>query len=154
MKKNHFILLLFIIPFFSTMTNAQDTVNYRFTFNHLALSVKDLNLSVNFYKNVLHLKEIENRTKNEGIRWLSLDEGKELHIISTTPGEVKITKAVHLALTSPRFHDFVKELEAKKIPFTDWPGTPGKVHVRPDGILQIYLQDPDGYWIEVNSVAQ
>tara|TARA_R110000868_G_scaffold1389_10_gene10744 strand:+ start:3320 stop:3502 length:183 start_codon:yes stop_codon:yes gene_type:complete len=22
---------------------------------------------------------------------------------------------------------------------------------RPDGVKQIYLQDPDGYWIEVNS---
>jgi len=149
---NYFILLFtFSI---STMTNAQDTVNYRFSFNHLALSVKDVHRAADFYKNVLHLKEIENRTKNEGIRWISLGEGKELHLISTTPGEVKITKAVHLALTTPRFSDFVKELEEKKILFTDWPGTAGKVHVRPDGILQIYLQDPDGYWIEVNSVAQ
>ena len=48
----------------------------------------------------------------------------------------------------------LKELEAKKVPYSDWPGTPGKVNVRTDGILQIYLQDPDGYWIEVNSVAQ
>ena len=150
----HKVLILLFTFSFTIMTNAQDTVNYRFTFNHLALSVKDLNRSVDFYKNVLHLKEIENRTKNEGIRWVSLGEGKELHIISTTPGEVKITKAVHLALTTPRFNDFLKELEAKQVPYSDWPGTPGKVNVRTDGILQIYLQDPDGYWIEVNSVAQ
>ena len=26
----------------------------------------------------------------------------------------------------------------------------GKVTLRPDGVNQIYLQDPDGYWIEVN----
>jgi len=25
-----------------------------------------------------------------------------------------------------------------------------KVTMRPDGVRQIYLQDPDGYWIEVN----
>jgi len=24
------------------------------------------------------------------------------------------------------------------------------VQLRPDGIQQIYFQDPDGYWIEVN----
>ncbi len=148
------LTILLLITCFSFMTKAQDTVNYRFHFNHLALSVKDVSRSVEFYKSVLHLKEIVNRTKNEGIRWLSMGEGNELHLISTTPGEVKITKAVHLALTTPRFNDFVRELEEKKIQFTDWPGTPGKVHVRPDGILQIYLQDPDGYWIEVNSVAQ
>lgn len=151
MRKLFILLFSFSI---TAMTNAQDTINYRFSFNHLALSVKDVQRAVDFYKNILHLKEIENRTRNEGIRWISLGEGKELHLISTTPGEVKISKAVHLALTTPRFHDFVKELEEKKIPFSDWPGTPGKVHVRPDGILQIFFQDPDGYWIEVNSVAQ
>ena len=68
----HKVLILLFTFSFTIMTNAQDTVNYRFTFNHLALSVKDLNRSVDFYKNVLHLKEIENRTKNEGIRWVSL----------------------------------------------------------------------------------
>jgi lactoylglutathione lyase len=26
----------------------------------------------------------------------------------------------------------------------------GKVTDRPDGVHQVYLQDPDGYWIEVN----
>jgi len=26
----------------------------------------------------------------------------------------------------------------------------GKISARPDGIKQIYFQDPDGYWIEVN----
>lgn len=148
---------LFILLFtlcFSAMTNAQDTVNYRFSFNHLALSVKDVNRSADFYTSVLHLKEIVNRTKKEGIRWMSMGEGNELHLISTTPGEVKITKAVHLALTTPRFNDFIKELQQKKIAFSDWPGEPGKITVRPDNVLQIYLQDPDGYWIEVNSVAQ
>ena len=154
MKFVRIILFTIILTSYMHMSHAQDTVNYRFSFNHLALSVKDVHRAADFYKNVLHLKEIENRTKNEGIRWISLGEGKELHLISTTPGEVKITKAVHLALTTPRFSDFVKELEEKKILFTDWPGTAGKVHVRPDGILQIYLQDPDSYWIEVNSVAQ
>lgn len=146
--------LFIIFTSLSIMTKAQDTVNYRFSFNHLALSVKDVARAAEFYKTVLHLPEIENRTKKEGIRWVSLGEGKELHLISTTPGAIVITKAVHLALTTPRFADFIKELEQKKVPFSDWPGTAGKINVRPDGILQIYLQDPDGYWIEVNSVAQ
>lgn len=148
------IFILLFTLCFSAMTNAQDTVNYRFSFNHLALSVKDVNRSADFYTSVLHLKEIVNRTKKEGIRWMSMGEGNELHLISTTPGEVKITKAVHLALTTPRFNDFIKELKEKKVPFSDWPGESGKITVRPDNILQIYLQDPDGYWIEVNSVAQ
>ncbi len=50
-----------------------------FTLNHLALSVKDLNTSIGFYKELFDLQEITNRTEIEGIRWLSLGEGKELH---------------------------------------------------------------------------
>lgn len=146
--------LLSVFLGLSSLVRAQDTVNYHFNMDHLAISVTDVSRSVNFYTSVLHLKEIENRTKKEGIRWMSLGENKELHLISTTPGPVTINKAVHLALTTPRFDDFVKELQQKHIPFSDWPGTPGKITVRTDGILQLYLQDPDGYWIEVNSVAR
>ncbi|MEM7108025.1 MAG: hypothetical protein AAF519_07350 [Bacteroidota bacterium] len=48
----------------------------------------------------MNLKEITNRTKNPGIRWFSLGEGKELHLVSTVPGDAKINKVVHFALTT------------------------------------------------------
>jgi hypothetical protein len=38
------------------------------TLNHLALSVKDLDTSIGFYKELFNLREITNRTKIEGIR--------------------------------------------------------------------------------------
>jgi len=133
---------------------AQDNTSFDFTFNHLALSVIDVNKSAEFYKNVLSLTEITNRTKMDGIRWFSLGEGKELHLISTVKENVTINKAVHLALTSPNFDSFVISLDKKKIPYSDWPGNPNKINIRADGIKQIFFQDPDGYWIEVNSVAE
>lgn len=89
----------------------------------------------------------------EGIRWFSLGEGKELHLISFLKEPVTINKAVHFALTTTNFEAFVKTLEAKNIRYSDWPGIPNKINLRADGIKQIYLQDPDGYWIEVNSVG-
>jgi len=120
----------------------------------LALSVKDVNLSANFYKNILGLEEITNRTQMAGIRWLSLGEGKELHLISTLKDVVIINKAVHLALTTSHFEALVELLIANNIVYSDWPGTPNKVNIRADGIKQVFFQDVDGYWIEVNSVAQ
>ena len=36
------------------------------------------------------------------------------------------------------------------VKYGDFKGEDGKVTNRPDGIHQIYFQDPDGYWIEVN----
>ena len=90
----------------------------------------------------------------DGIRWFSLGEGKELHLISIIKDNVTINKAVHLALTTSNFDNFIKTLERTNIVYSDWTGTPHKINIRADGIKQIYFQDPDGYWIEVNSVGQ
>ena len=147
MKKT--ILLLLTFSFFG-MVKAQDV---NFTFNHIALSVKSLDESAAFYAAVMQLQEITNKTKIEGIRWFSLGEGKELHLVSILKEPVIINKAVHFALTTSNFDTFIKKLNSGKIAYSDWPGTPNKITIRADGIKQIYFQDPDGYWIEVNSVG-
>lgn len=121
--------------------------------NHIALSVKDVNATAQFYSSILGLQEITNRTKSEGIRWFSLQDGKELHLVSTIKEPVTINKAVHIALTTSNMDALIKKLVANNITYSDWPGTLNKVTVRADGILQIYFQDNNGYWIEVNSVA-
>lgn len=143
-----FLVLLCVISLW-----AQDNTVYKFTFNHLAHSVKDVDRSAEFYKNALNLKEITNRTKMEGIRWFSLGEDKELHLISIVKEPFTTNKAIHIALTTSNFDEFAKSLDRMKIVYSDWPGTTGKINIRADGIKQIYFQDPDGYWIEINSVG-
>ena len=145
------INLLVIALLFSFFIKAQDT-SFHFTFNHLALSVKDVNRSAEFYKNVMKLQEITNRSKIEGIRWFMLREGQELHLISVIPEKVTINKAVHLGLSSSNFDVFIKQLDAAKIVYSDWGGKLNTINIRADGIKQIFFQDPDGYWIEVNNV--
>ncbi|MCY7375507.1 MAG: VOC family protein [Pyrinomonadaceae bacterium] len=127
--------------------------DYSVSFNHLALSVKDVDRSAEFYKKVLNLEEITNKGKMDGIRWFSLGDGKELHLISLLKDDIKTNKAVHLALETSGFDSFIKKLESMKITYSDWAGTLNKVNNRADGIKQIFLQDPDGYWIEINNVA-
>lgn len=146
------IFVLIALVLFYTTATAQSN-SFGFTFNHQALSVKDLEKSVTFYKSILGLEQITNRTQMAGISWFSLGERKELHLVSVIKEEVKINKAVHIALTTPNFDGLIKHLEKNKIAFSDWPGKANSVTIRADGIKQIYLQDPDGYWIEINSVA-
>ena len=90
----------------------------------------------------------------DGVRWFSLSEGKELHLIAIIKESVTINKAVHLALSTSNFDSFVNNLNKLKITYSDWPGNLNKINIRADGIKQIYFQDPNGYWIEVNSVGQ
>lgn len=149
MKK---IILLTTALVFSVMLQAQDSTIFNFTFNHMALSVKDVDVSAAFYKKVFQLKEMENRSALEGIRWISLGEkDKELHLISRIKEPITINKAVHLALTTQNIDAFAKRLDDMKIEYGDFAGKSHAINIRADGVKQIYFKDPDGYWIEVNN---
>ncbi len=149
--KKLFILVIAVIS--CSFLQAQEKPAFSLTYNHNALSVKDLNRSAEFYATVLQLTEIANRTKMEGIRWFSLGEGKELHLVSVVKEPVTINKAVHFALNTNNMDALEKRLTAMNIAYSDWPGKPNTITIRADGVKQIYLQDPDGYWIEVNDVG-
>jgi catechol 2,3-dioxygenase-like lactoylglutathione lyase family enzyme len=126
---------------------------FAFSFDHIALSVKDVDKSIDFYKEVFHLKEIKNTASNSKTRWLCLNQGKQLHLIPYPNSEIKTNKAVHFALATPDINSFVKHLMNLKIDYSDWRDTPNKDYIRNDGIEQVYFQDPNGYWIEVNNAV-
>ncbi|MCH3884682.1 VOC family protein [Tenacibaculum aquimarinum] len=122
-----------------------------FSFNHIALSVKNVNQSLEFYQKVFQLEEIKNTASESKTRWLSLNEGKQLHLIPRPNFQIKVNKAVHFALTTSNLDSFISNLKELNIDYSDWRNTPNKDYIRKDGIRQVYFQDPDGYWIEVNN---
>lgn len=122
-----------------------------FILNHIAISVKNVDESIAFYQKVFGLKEIENTASNSQTRWLLLAENKQLHIIPRPKLEVKTNKAVHFALSTSDLDSFIQHLNALNIEYSDWKNTITKDYVRKDGIHQFYIQDPDGYWIEINN---
>ncbi|MFD0989908.1 VOC family protein [Mariniflexile jejuense] len=148
------ISLICLLILFNNTTHTQNNTDFSMTFNHVALSVKNLEQSAQFYKNTLNLKEITNKTKKDSRKWLSLGDGKELHLISDFEGAIIVTKAVHMALTTSDFDAFIEKLKSMHINYTDWEGNLNIISIRADGIKQVFFQDPDGYWIEVNSVGQ
>jgi predicted enzyme related to lactoylglutathione lyase len=72
MKKAVFQIL---VVFLSLSAYGQTTTSLNITFNHLAISVRDLNRSAEFYGSILNLTEISKQTQiNGGVRWFSLGE--------------------------------------------------------------------------------
>ena len=124
---------------------------FTFSINHIAISVKDVDLSIAFYQKIFQLKEIENTASNSKTRWLGFNDGRQLHLIPRPDAVIKTNKAVHFALATSEFETFVKHIQNLEIEYSDWINTPTKDYIRKDGIPQIYFQDPDGYWIEVNA---
>lgn len=128
--------------------NDRNTMN--FAIDHYAINVQNLERSVSFYQDIFDLSEIKNGTELDHIRWFRLGENEELHIIEVHPLDKKLPKGVHLALRTGDFESFRESLKNKNIPYSDWPGAANAVSTRSDGVKQLYIQDPDGYWIEVN----
>lgn len=122
--------------------------------NHIAFSVAQLERSRLFYQEVIGLDTIPEPFHDGRHVWFSISEQAHLHLIQHPPPIVVPGKNSHLCFSVPDVKAFVTVLQKKKIAYEDWPGKPNAITTRADGIHQVYLQDPDGYWIEVNDDYQ
>ncbi|HEV7333610.1 MAG TPA: VOC family protein [Flavisolibacter sp.] len=118
--------------------------------NHIALSVAQLERSRIFYQEVIGLDTIPEPFHDGRHVWFSVSEGAHLHLIQNPPPIEVPSKNTHLCFSVADIKAFVALLHKNRIHYEDWPGKAGAVTTRTDGIHQIYLKDPDGYWIEIN----
>jgi catechol 2,3-dioxygenase-like lactoylglutathione lyase family enzyme len=119
--------------------------------DHLALHVSDLDRSQLFYTRYLGLQPMRAPAPANIMRWLQAGSF-ELHLIGGRTRPVDVPIAVHLALRVQDLDAVIGRLELDKVPWSDFEKNPRATATRRDGIRQLYLQDPDGYWIEVNEV--
>jgi len=122
---------------------------YRFGLDHFALLVRDVEASLAFYRDVMGFAPIQ-RSGSANVAWLEIGGGDAIHLIQGDFGETHVTKDTHVAVSTADFDAFVADITARGIVFTDWPGNAGRIGVHRNGFRQIYVQDPDGYWIEIN----
>src|SRR3982750_2719504 len=120
-------------------------------FNHITLGVSDLKKSTEFYLNILELPQIEEPFKQGKHSWFHLREHCQLHLVVEKKLKNSHNPQWHFAFTVPDVEAFTKKLEAENILYGGIEDPSKKILLRPDGIKQIYFQDPDGYWIEVNN---
>lgn len=120
--------------------------------NHIAIHVAELGRSQAFYGEILGLRQIDEPFKDGLHAWYAIGGGASVHLIEelhqSPPRE--ISKTNHLCFSVKDMNAFIQNLNRKNCPFENWAGDQGEIHIRPDGIKQIFFRDPDNYWIEVN----
>lgn len=119
--------------------------------NHIALQVKDLKRSGIFYEQILGLKSIPEPFKDGLHLWFSIGHNTGLHLIQSTEPLILPGKTTHFCFSVKDLEEFMKSLEEYNIFYGNWEGVPKIPTVRGDGIKQIFFQDPDGYWLEMNN---
>lgn len=120
-------------------------------FDHSTVYVRDLQKSADFYEKTLWLERIPEPFKDGRHVWFRIGPHDQLHVVSGATEAMKHDVNVHLAFRVASFNDFVSHLDQMAIKYRKSIREEEKgTSVRPDGIHQVYFQDPDGYWIEVN----
>jgi len=145
MKKN--ILVFVLLSGF--IANAQKPA-----FNHIAIYVKDLETATNFYQNIIGLDTISNPFHDGKHTWFSIGNAMELHLIAGTPSTQTFDQSNHFCFSVHSMEAFTKKLSLQRIAYENLKHEPNSVTMRPDGVKQIYLKDPDGHWVEINDAKQ
>ena len=118
-------------------------------FDHIAIHVRDLAKSVEFYEKVMGLEKIPEPFKDGRHIWFRMGAHSQLHIVGGATDSLQRPIDNHFAFRVASLEDFMTRLDQMQVKYRSFKGD-GKIASRPDGVRQIYFQDPDGYWIEVN----
>jgi lactoylglutathione lyase len=130
--------------------------NYAFTqqakahINHTAIYVVNVKISLSFYQNIIGLDTIPEPFHDGKHAWFKTGAGIALHIIQGADAPKEYYKNQHTCFSVASVEAFAKLLLANNIAFEDVKGIKNAVTARVDGVKQLWLQDPDGYWIEIN----
>jgi len=147
--RSGFVLSLVCLLPFAFLFSQSAAATKKLEFDHSTLFLRDLQKSADFYVKVFGLQRISEPFKDGKHIWFRVGEHQQLHVVGGATEAVKLWIDVHFAFRVASLSDFLAHLDQMHVQYRNFIGD-GKVTLRPDGVRQIYLQDPDGYWIEVN----
>ena len=151
MKVTLAAFFLFTFSFLSmNKAHAQADAPVSAKLNHIAVYVSDLAKSKSFYHSLLNLPIIDEPFKDGKHVWFTLGAAGQLHLIQGEFEKQKFNKNEHLCFSVNSIDQFIAKLDKQKIEYSNWPGTAKEPTLRVDGVKQIYFQDPDGHWLEIN----
>ncbi len=120
------------------------------TMDHMALYVFDLQKSTAFYRDVMKFKLVSEPFKDNKHSWFDIGPHSKLHIIQGATKVEEHEKNSHFAYHVKMLKEFTDHLDKMNVRYGNWKQDSKEPTLRPDGVKQVYFQDPDNYWIEVN----
>ncbi|MGN7998684.1 VOC family protein [Sphingomonas sp. 22176] len=141
------VLLILAAPLQAVVSPTQMTAAKPAQAEHVAIQASDIDRSAAFYHEAFGLRIIRTPLKNR--RWLDLGHGMALHILDGRTAPKPSNRDEHLALHVDDLATVTAWLDAHHLAWTNFTGEPRTMQLRFDGVRQIYVQDPDGYWLEV-----
>ncbi|MEO6732750.1 MAG: VOC family protein [Ferruginibacter sp.] len=152
MKKLFYVFVFSMLCVITTVKMYSQAIEGKIkpALNHIATYVVDLKISTAFYQNVIQLDTIPEPFHDGRHTWFSIGPKSHLHLIQGAKEFSSHEKNNHLCFSVSSVNAFIKNLEKHTIEYENWAGQKMQVTKRVDGVNQIYLKDPDGYWIEIN----
>jgi lactoylglutathione lyase len=146
-------VLLCVITVLSLHVSAQ-TEKPRVRINHTAIFVQDLKATRFFYEKIVGLDTIAEPFHDGKHAWYKIGPGVSMHVIQGATEQKEYYKNQHTCFSVASVKDFTEVLKANNIQYEDVSGNKNAISRRIDGVRQIWLQDPDGYWIEINDAKE
>ena len=125
-----------------------------FALDHISLHVIQIEVAVDFYKQLFKLAEVPPKVARPGVRWLQLANGPTIHLIPGATEDSEKSFGDHFALATSDFDALLDRLRELNVPFGTSAGMNGEYQTRPDGFRQVYFRDPDNNLVEVNDVIK
>jgi lactoylglutathione lyase len=118
----------------------------RVSLNHVALSARDLARSTRFYEQLFGCEQLPVPDVGFPTVWLTLGD-RQLHLFER---DTPVPPLHHFAVAVDDFAEACRRAEAVGA-FEDAPY--GREAYRlPDGVVQLFLRDPDGHLVEVDGL--
>ncbi len=119
--------------------------------DHVAISVVDADRSVEFYQQLFGFRQVPAPVPMA--RWLVMGNGVMLHIVGNRTVPSPHSRWDHLAIACADMNALIAKLDSRHVAWTNMTGG-HQPQVRSDGVKQIFIEDPDGYWIEINDALK
>lgn len=142
-----FILIFSIVLIGATQTTAQQN---KVHINHTAIYVMDIQKTGSFYSNMIGLDTVPEPFHDGKHIWYNTGAHSMLHVIQGATTKKEYYKNQHTCFTVSNFNLFIEKMKKANWPWEDVNGNKQAITTRIDGVHQIWLQDPDGYWLEIN----